>query len=92
MLNTLMTLKLDSDLVHMYIRLYLSKIKDDFMLDYNISKYSDIQNQMNYLKLVDAINITAKNGVDVNVSNHIALRKQMLDKILQRIKDFRIST
>ena len=90
MLNTLMTLKLDSDLVHMYIRLYLSKIKDDFMLDYNISKYSDVQNQMNYLKLVDAINITAKNGVDV--SNHMALRKQMLDKILQRIKDFRIST
>ena len=90
MLNTLMTLKLDSDLVHMYIRLYLSKIKDDFMLDYNISKYSDVQNQMNYLKLVDAINVTAKNGVDV--SDHITLRQQMLDKILQRIKDFRIST
>jgi len=85
-----MTLKLDSDLVHMYIRLYLSKIKDDFMLDYNISKYSDIQNQINYLKLVDAINITAKNGVDVTVK--ITIRKQMLDKILQRIKDFRIST
>jgi len=90
MLNTLMTLKLDSDLVHIYIRLYLSKIKDDFMLDYNISKYSDIQNQINYLKLVDAINITAKNGVDVTVK--ITIRKQMLDKILQRIKDFRIST
>ena len=85
-----MTLKLDSDLVQMYIRLYLSKIKDDFMLDYNISKYSDIQNQINYLKLVDAINIAAKNGVDV--ADHIAVRKQMLDKILQRIKDFRIST
>ena len=74
----------------MYIRLYLSKIKDDFMLDYNISKYSDIQNQINYLKLVDAINITAKNGVDV--TDRIAVRKQMLEKILQRIKDFRIST
>ena len=73
MLNTLMTLKLDSELVQMYIRLYLSKIKDDFMLDYNISKYSDIQNQINYLKLVDAINITAKNGVDV--TDRIAVRK-----------------
>lgn len=73
MLNTLMTLKLDSELVQMYIRLYLSKIKDDFMLDYNISKYSDIQNQINYLKLVDAINVTAKNGVDV--TDRIAVRK-----------------
>ena len=40
-MNCLIALKLDSDVVQLYVKLYLMKTKDDFMLDYSIYKYSD---------------------------------------------------